>query len=214
MKAFFAVLAMVFSLALLLACQAQTPPAQSPVAAAIETPVPTGIPVPAASVNPVVESPAPPAPGNFSISSSGIVNGVLADQFGERGMQKENGIPTRSFALSVQNLPDGTACLTLSVTDPDGGDWVHWLAANLPAGDLPENASIDLAANIVQGKNDFGFVGYGGPTPPSGTHTYVITVYALREPLSIDNGFSQKQFEQAMHQKILASATLTADYTH
>lgn len=186
------------------ACQPQSDQAQVSISPVVSetTATPTGTP----ALSPAIESAA------FSVSSTGIVNGVLGDSYGARGKQKAQGIPNRSFPLSFEQIPDGTACLALSVIDPDGGNWVHWLATNIPPADLVENASVDLASKMVQGKNDFGFVGYGGPTPPSGTHTYVITVYALSETLPLQDGFSYKQFEESLTGKTLASDTLTADY--
>jgi Raf kinase inhibitor-like YbhB/YbcL family protein len=152
-------------------------------------------------------------PAEFAVTSAGIVDGVMDDAFGMRGTQLDGYVPTRSLPLSVANAPQGTACLALSMIDPDGGDWVHWLAVNVPVGDLAENASIDLAETFMQGENDFGTVGYGGPTPPSGVHTYVIRVYALSETVSLEEGFSLDAFTQAIGGKILAETVLTGDYS-
>lgn len=150
----------------------------------------------------------------MTLSSTGVTNGVLADAFGKKGTQRHKGVPTRSLPLSIGNLPEGTRALALTMIDPDGQNWVHWLAANLPVtADLPENASIDLAEQMAQGKNDFGAVGYGGPTPPSGTHTYVITVYALSEPLPLKDGFKLKAFQKALDGKVLAAAVLKVRYS-
>ncbi|NLI21919.1 MAG: YbhB/YbcL family Raf kinase inhibitor-like protein [Clostridiales bacterium] len=149
----------------------------------------------------------------MTVTSADVVDGVLADACGKKGTQKRNGIPTLSPALSVRNLPAGTAALAITMIDPDGHNWVHWLAANLPAKEeWPANASIDLADQMIQGENDFGFVGYGGPTPPSGTHTYVLTVYALSEPLALKTGFSLKSIRKALEGLVLSQAVLTADY--
>lgn len=150
----------------------------------------------------------------MTLSSTGVTSGVLADAFGKKGSQRHRNVPTRSLPLTVGNLPEGTKALALSMIDPDGQNWVHWLAANLPlAAELPENASIDLAEQMAQGKNDFGTVGYGGPTPPSGTHTYVITVYALSEPLPLKDGFKLKAFQKALDGKVLAAAVLKVRYS-
>jgi len=205
----FSIIALV-ALLLLAGCQTLSPAVIQPTA----SPSPD-VTASSTSVSDVPSTaPAEAVSTDFTISSSGIVDGVILDAYGARGEQKANGIPSRSFALSLQNIPANTACLALSVIDPDGGNWVHWLAANLTNGDIAENASIDLAGNMVQGKNDFGFVGYGGPTPPSGTHTYVVTVYALSSSVDLKNGFSQKQFQTAINPVVIASATLTGDYAH
>ena len=82
--------------------------------------------------------------------------------------------------LSWEDVPQGTKSFALSVTDPDapGGTWIHWLVygiskelREIERGDLPEGAK-----EVV---NDFGRRAYGGPCPPSGTHRYVFTIYAL-----------------------------------
>jgi len=204
------VLALLLSITLLAAAAA----CSSPKAAVSEeaTALPTATQTMAATAEP---SPAPteePAP--FCVTSSGIVDGVIGDAYGTRAEQKEHGIPSRSLPLAFTGIPSGTMFLALSMIGPDGGDWVHWLAVNLAVSDLTENASIDLAEKMIQGKNDFGFTGYGGPTPPSGTHTYIITVYALSESVSLDNGFSLEEFGQAIDGKVLATAELQGDYSH
>lgn len=150
----------------------------------------------------------------MAVTSAGIINGVLADAYGKKGKDFLKGIPSRSMPLTLANLPKSTAALAIEMVDPDGGDWVHWLAVNLPVEtEIPENASIDWADKMVQGKNSFGKQGYGGPTPPHGTHTYVITVYALSDPVELKEGFSSQKFHKAIDGVTLASATVTGDYS-
>lgn len=163
------------------------------------------------SVCPVFTAPDEAA---FIVSSAGVTDGVLEDRYGMRGTQLENGVPTLSPPLSFAGVPDGAVCLALTLTDPDAGGFVHWLASNLPVENLAENASIDLAGIIVQGLNDFGTTGYGGPTPPSGTHAYEFAVYALSAPLDLENGYSMTDFQSAIERSIIAEAALTAAYAH
>jgi Raf kinase inhibitor-like YbhB/YbcL family protein len=90
--------------------------------------------------------------------------------------------------LDWQSLPQGTESLALIVEDPDAPDpadpqtiWTHWLLYNLPAEErsgIPE-ASRHLPLGTLQGKNDFGRTGYGGPCPPIGEHRYFHKLYAL-----------------------------------
>jgi Raf kinase inhibitor-like YbhB/YbcL family protein len=93
----------------------------------------------------------------------------------------------RSPELTWSGVPAAAKALVLFVDDPDGRDWVHWSVldidptmTSLPAGVPPR------ADPPQQGTNDFRKVGYGGPCPPSGTHHYRFTLYALPEPLGLD----------------------------
>lgn len=155
-----------------------------------------------------------PNSAEMTLYSAGVVNGALSDEYGKKGTQKHKGIPTLSPPLTIGNLPEGTKALALTMIDPDGQNWVHWLVANIPvAEELPKNSSIAMADSLLQGKNDFGSTGYGGPTPPSGTHHYVITVYALSDPLPLKDGYKLKAFQKALEGKVLAQAVLTATYS-
>ncbi len=164
-------------------------------------------------------TPEPTAMPDMSVESAGITDGAMGLAYGAKGEQFVNSrVPSRSLPLTVHYVPEGTAALALTMIDPDGGDWVHWLACNIPADgvtvEIPENAGIELAASMVQGKNDFGPIGYGGPTPPSGVHTYVITVYALSEALALESGFRLADLTAAMEGRVLAEAALTGTYAH
>lgn len=88
--------------------------------------------------------------------------------------------------LAWTGVPAGTAALVLLVDDPDGRDWVHWSVLDLPGADGELPRGVPPAADPPQqGRNDFGRVGYGGPCPPSGTHHYRFTLYALAAPLGL-----------------------------
>lgn len=155
----------------------------------------------------------------MAVSSEGISGGVIADKYGMRGDQVSGGVPTRSIPVSVADAPEGTVCYAVSVYDPDsvplcGYEWAHWLAVNVKSADIAENASIDGADGMVQGKNDFDSVGYGGPTPPDKAHTYVVTVYALDAELPAENGFDKGEFAGMIEGHVLAEARMTGRYDH
>jgi Raf kinase inhibitor-like YbhB/YbcL family protein len=82
--------------------------------------------------------------------------------------------------LSWEDIPQGTKSFALSVTDPDapGGTWIHWLVYDIYK-ELRENERGGLPEGAKEVVNDFGRKSYGGPCPPSGTHRYAFTVYAL-----------------------------------
>lgn len=108
----------------------------------------------------------------------------------------------------------GARSLALVVDDPDAprGNFVHWVLYNIPAstmsiaeGAVPEGA--------LQGKNDFGRKGYGGPCPPGGRkHRYVFTLYALDVELPDLRGPSRDELVAAMTGHILGQAQLVGTY--
>jgi Raf kinase inhibitor-like YbhB/YbcL family protein len=98
----------------------------------------------------------------------------------------------RSPPLSWENVPAGTRSIALIADDPDapGKTWVHWVIYNIPGNStglppgVPKNKTLDNGS--LQGKNDFGRIGYNGPCPPPGkAHRYFFKVYALATKLSL-----------------------------
>lgn len=116
--------------------------------------------------------------------------------------------------LAWSGAPAGTVGFAVTMTDPDADGFVHWVVANLPADltTLAEGAAPTLgkadgpAPDAVPGLTSFGKPGYRGPCPPSGTHHYVVTVYALGS--AVEGTPSVDAVEAAA----LASGTLTGTY--
>jgi Raf kinase inhibitor-like YbhB/YbcL family protein len=111
--------------------------------------------------------------------------------------------------LSWNTPPEGTRSLVLTMVDPDGGNWVHWMLFNIP----PETISLEEAVGGptagVRGRNDFGKLGYGGPCPPSGTHHYIFTLYGLDTTLELEEGASLKAALKLIEGHVLAQSSLT-----
>lgn len=147
----------------------------------------------------------------MAVNSEAIVDGVLLDAYGKFGTQKKGFVPTLSLPLVIEN-PVANCVYAIAMIDPDAGNFVHWIATNILTTNLPENASIDSKEDMIQGKNDFGKNGYGGPTPPDKTHNYIITVYALKAPMTLKSGFSYKAFKAGLKNNVLASAEIKAKY--
>ena len=82
--------------------------------------------------------------------------------------------------LSWNDASIGTESFALSVTDPDalGGEFIHWLVYDIPK-DVKSIDRASLPRGAKQIENDFGRKEYGGPCPPSGTHRYFFTLFAL-----------------------------------
>ncbi|OOZ34405.1 YbhB/YbcL family Raf kinase inhibitor-like protein [Solemya velesiana gill symbiont] len=122
--------------------------------------------------------------------------------------------------LSWNGLPEGTACLVLIVDDPDAPDpaapkmtWVHWVLYNLPAtaSGLPEAVS-QLPDGTLEGVNDWGRTGYGGPCPPIGRHRYFFKLYALDTTLPDLGKPTKAQVVDAMGGHILGMTELMGTY--
>jgi Raf kinase inhibitor-like YbhB/YbcL family protein len=114
-------------------------------------------------------------------------------------------------ALRIENVPAGTKTLALILEDPDAsrGTWVHWLVYDIPVTIWIDEDSVPG----TQGRNDYGVTGYRGPCPPSGTHRYVFTLYALDTELGLDEGVAQAALARAMQTHILATAELSGYYS-
>lgn len=100
----------------------------------------------------------------------------------------------------ASSAPNAAKDVAFVLTDPDapGGTFVHWTHWG----------------RNTNGKNSFGKVGYGGPCPPKGAkpHHYVLTVYALREPLGLPAGSDPDKVVAAIRAKAFASGSLTGLY--
>ncbi len=120
--------------------------------------------------------------------------------------------------LRVSGVPEGTASLALVVDDPDavepaGKVWDHWLVWNLPPDtvEIPEDWE-PSSVGAVEGQNDFGETGYGGPNPPDREHTYEFRLYALDTTLDVRTGAGRDEFEDAATGHLVASASLSGTY--
>jgi len=122
--------------------------------------------------------------------------------------------------LVWENVPKGTKSFALICDDPDApmGTWVHWVIYNIPgtAKGLPEKvpAVEKLKDGTLQGKNDFGRIGYGGPCPPRGKpHRYFFKLYALNEALNSSAGLRKKQVLKLMEGHVLGSSEFYSIYS-
>ena len=120
------------------------------------------------------------------------------------GYKHENEQPDVQFG----SVPDAAKTLAIIMDDPDamkavGKVWVHWLMYH----------SVTDHNSKIEGKTDFGEIGYGGPAPPDGRHTYIFKAYALDTVLDLKEGFSKQELEDAMKGHIIGEAKLTGTFT-
>ena len=138
----------------------------------------------------------------FSITSEDFKEGEeIPKKFGYKFENKQPHI-------EIHNVPENTMTIALIMDDPDameavGKFWVHWLQFfDFPSKNL-----------IIEGKTDFDEIGYGGPAPPNGRHTYIFKAYALDTTPELKKGYSKRELEDAMKGNIIAEAKLTGTFT-
>ena len=167
--------------------------------------------------------------GNMIVTSTGIIDGTIQDQYGGRGTQfNENGIPTYSLPFKIEDAPEEAASFAVILEDKDsypvtgGFVWVHWLAANITRNELKDNES-QTACDFIQGCNSWTSIQgnrqsrelscfYGGMTPPDQAHTYELHVFALDSLLDVQTGFYLNELYHKMEGHILAQDTLKGIY--
>jgi len=132
---------------------------------------------------------------------------ILCDHFEEGGeIPKQYGYKYQNEqpSISWHDRPENYKCSAWIMDDPDameavGKVWVH---------DLRYTNGSD----VVEGKNDFGELGWGGPAPPDKRHTYIFKAYVLDVELDLKEGYSKQELEDAMKGHIIAEAKLIGTY--
>lgn len=148
--------------------------------------------------------------GDFILESDSFENnGAIPKKFGYK-----NG--NFSPSLKISNVPNNTKSLVLIMDDPDamgavGKIWVHWLVWNIkPTDNFDENS---IPPDCIEGKTDFGEIGYGGPAPPDKEHTYLFKLYALSENLTAKPGSEKNEIEKMIKDIIIEETILKGRYS-
>ena len=156
---------------------------------------------------------------NFALSSSSFrAKGVISAKFARKAIQDGKNI---SPELHWKNPPKGTKSFAIICLDmhPVAHRWIHWMVINIPhdTTSIPENASMrKMPEGSVELMNSFGDYGYGGPQPPTGTgsHKYVIAIFALNTPKIDEKPKDEAGFLRAIKGKVLAKASLYFLFKH
>ena len=119
--------------------------------------------------------------------------------------------------LEIEQVPENTKSLVLLMDDPDalaavGKVWVHWIIWNISPETkfVPENF---ICNHELEGKNDFGEIGYGGPAPPDKKHTYIFQLFALSKKLDNLEGSTKQDIEKSMESAIISKSVLKGTFT-
>jgi Raf kinase inhibitor-like YbhB/YbcL family protein len=115
--------------------------------------------------------------------------------------------------LTWTGVPSDAEALALIVDDPDApsGTFTHWVVLDIPVsttrvdeGGVPQGG--------VQAQNSAGDASYFGPCPPSGTHHYRFTVYALSSPTGLADGVDLDTALAAVEEAATSQGRLTGTY--
>ena len=115
--------------------------------------------------------------------------------------------------LQWSGAPANTKSFALIMDDPDApsGTFTHWIAFDIPAHQTQIAEGVKSIGK--SGKNSAGQNGYTAPCPPSGTHRYYFTLYALDvASLGLNESASRAQVETAAKAHTLAVTQLMGRY--
>ena len=124
-----------------------------------------------------------------------------------------------SPALSWADAPEGTREFALICHDPDAPlikpatyGFVHWVLYGIP-GSVTELA--EGISDYVQGVNDFGNPGYGGPAPPPGhgPHHCFFWVLALDTEPDLEPGLTMWELLEKIEPNLIGMNRLVGTYS-
>ena len=124
--------------------------------------------------------------------------------------------------LAWSGTPKEAKSFAIVMDDPDAAvkPFTHWVAWNIPAHvqelreALPTAPLLKHPAEIAQGRNTRGSVGYFGPKPPHGDppHHYHFQVFALDRMLDLKPTASREELLRAIEGHVLAAGELVPTF--
>lgn len=114
--------------------------------------------------------------------------------------------------FEITGVNENVKSLVLIMDDPDApvGIWDHWVKFNIPVDTKIIEEAGELAG--VSGKGTGGALEYSGPCPPDGQHRYFFKLYAIDIELTLAEGSSKEEVEEAIDGHILQSVELMGTY--
>ena len=135
-------------------------------------------------------------------------NSTIPDKYSYRS---GNASPPLTFV----EVPKEAISLALVCHDPDApgkNGFTHWVLWNI---DPFNNGFLEnkLPPNVMIGLNDWHENNWGGPAPPSGTHRYIFSLYALDSMLEIPPSTNYEELKVIIEPRIIDTANLTGLYS-
>lgn len=138
--------------------------------------------------------------------------------------KNESFIPVKYTCDGINVSPDlewdlinNAKSYAIIVEDPDapGGTFIHWVIYNIKVNKIPENINKREKTEYgIQGVNDFGEIGYGGPCPPRThpPHRYYFNVYALDVEIPEKSGLTADELKNIIEGHILDKGVIMGKY--
>ena len=172
--------------------------------AAERTPTPTAEVVTGTPTPSVGPGGMPPAP--FAVTSAAFEpGGPIPVEFSCDGAGT-------SIPLEFTRFDARTQTLAIVFEDPDAprGTFIHWIAWNIPPGNIEVGA---LPEGSVEGVNDTGETGYQGPCPPEGqSHRYIVTAYEVDTTIALGEFAIVEDLLRALEGHVISEATYQGVY--
>lgn len=111
--------------------------------------------------------------------------------------------------LTIAGIPENTKSLAIIIDDPDAplGTFTHWVIWNIdPA--TREIATGSVPQKSIEGTNSAGRTGFTPPCPPSGSHRYFFTLFAVDTTIGLDGKAKKAELEAAMKGHIIEQTNL------
>ena len=148
--------------------------------------------------------------GELTLESSAFASGAEIPK--KYGYKFDNQSPP----LKIGGVPSDSKSLAIIMDDPDamgavGKVWVHWVIWNIDPS-ITEISEGSSPSGSIEGKTDFGEIGYGGPAPPDKRHTYIFKLYALNTKLDLQKGSTKAELEKAMSGNIISEVSLNGTF--
>jgi Raf kinase inhibitor-like YbhB/YbcL family protein len=153
-------------------------------------------------------TPPPSLPGVITVSSQAFGDG---QQIPRAYTCDGAGI---SPPLRWRGLPPATGSIAIVVDDPDapGGTFVHWVVADISPG-VSGIGPGEVPQGGVEITNSSTAKSYFGPCPPSGTHHYRFSVYALPRSARLPTDATMDDTLTAIYDHAIASGRVVGLYS-
>lgn len=107
--------------------------------------------------------------------------------------------------IRISGLRSGSlAVMAVNPFQPSCCSFCPWLIWNIPPTDeipasIPAEEVVEIPVPAIQGRNDYGKIGYTGPCPPPGaTHRYTFKVYGLDGMIGVPPGATKAELISGM----------------